>query len=1057
MINLAGNRISLLQNSSAVQLSINFVADQGAASVADSTSAEAWPIIFVVYFYIRSTTMVDCGTAEKLLEFIVWTQTSSASIDLITFLSLFVTPISWRRQLLLLLGDVTCNGNLVLLDLPCLLDGEICSNHGTCLDGKCICELGYSGTVCQTNDLAVQSSSDTSTIIGLSVGLPVGFLFLLLLLGVLLLAGFMYYRKKMKRTDRLWMVNWNELEIGEQIGTGSYGAVHKAEWNGSEVAVKMMISTNVTKEMRQSFIEEVQIMTELRHPHVVLFMGAVTTPPNMCIIMEYMPMGSLYDVLHNEHITNDILKSSKRLKMALQVARGMNYLHSSNIIHRDLKSLNLLLDEDWNVKISDFGLTKYKSQLAQVDEKENEKIGSIYWTAPEVLEDPSSYSKHSDVYSYGIILWELATRKDPFDGMAPTAVAVGVLRDKLTPTIPEGLDEGLTLLMENCWSHDPTTRPDFGEVISRLQIHAHGSRSASSMSGSGLFWGLSSSSGTGESSNSSDNAQKGEEGTKMKVLEGPPPPEGEMTLAFSDIHKASVLWEFCPEAMKDATLMHNKLLRDALKEFKGYEVTLMKDGGGEGSFCMAFQKAHNALKWAVAVQERLMDVDWPAKLLEHPAAAEEWDAEDNKIFRGLRIRIGMHYGAPRTTRDALTRRVEFIGPVVNKAARITTLAAGGQILFSKEMYDQIKNWSKIKTLGQPLRLGKMKVTKEEDEEFGQQLLYEFRPLTLLNRFFEGRAATEKPQKEGNESRSNSQSYSGSGSSSLLLGPSTNMKEDAFLNSANLARWIINFKQLELGKQIGVGSYGVVYRAKWKGVDVAVKKFMKQKLPEKRMLEFRAEVASLSELHHPNIIMFIGACVKPPNLCIVTEYMKKGNLRDILRDKTIQLPWKLRMKIARSIALALNYLHTLDPVIIHRDLKSSNILVDENWGVKVADFGFARIKAENTTMTRCGTPCWTAPEILRGQAYDEKADIYSFGIVLWELVTRAHPYGERNFIGVTMDVLNGVRPAIPPSTNKDLAELIRECWEDNPKKRPKLKRMLKFFEEQIGSDAAIEEV
>jgi serine/threonine protein kinase len=273
----------------------------------------------------------------------------------------------------------------------------------------------------------------------------------------------------------------------------------------------------------------------------------------------------------------------------------------------------------------------------------------------------------------------------------------------------------------------------------------------------------------------------------------------------------------------------------------------------------------------------------------------------------------------------------------------------------------------------------------------------------------------------------------------------------------LARWIINFKQLELGKQIGVGSYGVVYRAKWKGVDVAVKKFMKQKLPEKRMLEFRAEVASLSELHHPNIIMFIGACVKPPNLCIVTEYMKKGNLRDILRDKTIQLPWKLRMKIARSIALALNYLHTLDPVIIHRDLKSSNILVDENWGVKVADFGFARIKAENTTMTRCGTPCWTAPEILRGQAYDEKADIYSFGIVLWELVTRAHPYGERNFIGVTMDVLNGVRPAIPPSTNKDLAELIRECWEDNPKKRPKLKRMLKFFEEQIGSDAAIEEV
>jgi len=837
----------------------------------------------------------------------------------------------------------------------------------------------------------------------------------------------------------------------------------------------------VTKEMRQSFIEEVQIMTDLRHPHVVLFMGAVTTPPNMCIIMEYMTMGSLYDILHNEKISDDILKPSKRLKMALQVARGMNYLHSSNIIHRDLKSLNLLLDEDWNIKISDFGLTKFRSHLTKKEVDEDNRVGSIYWTAPEVLEDPLAFSKQSDVYSYGIILWELATRKDPFDGMAPTAVAVGVLRDKLTPVIPDNLDESISMLMQNCWAHDPIDRPDFGEIISRLQINAHGSKTSSS-SGSGLFWTVSSSSsGTGESSSDSSshthtNSEKA--ATKMDVLHGPPPPEGDMVLVFSDIHKASVLWEFCPDAMKDATLMHNELLRKTLKEFKGYEVALMKDGGGEGSFCMAFQKVTKAMKWAVAVQERLMKVDWPAKLIEHPAAAEEWDTEDKVMFIGLRVRIGMHYGAPKTGKDALTRRVEFIGPVVNKAARITTIAAGGQIVISKELYDKVKEIDKLKAIGQSIRLGKFEMQGGGGDDLARQLLYEFKPTSLQGRIFEGMMQLEtiqkKHQKGKSKKGSHSQSISASGksgkgsqsvgtgtgtgtdSSSILIGDG-HVREDAFLTSANLARWIINFKQLELGKQIGMGSYGVVYRAKWKGVDVAVKKFIKQKLSERSMLEFRAETAFLSELHHPNIVMFIGACVKPPNLCIVTEYMKRGSLRDILRDKSIQLPWKLRMKICRSVALALNYLHTLDPIIIHRDLKSSNILVDENWGVKVADFGFARIRADNATMTRCGTPCWTAPEILRGQAYDEKADIYSFGIVMWELLTRAHPYGDQNFISVTMEVLNGVRPAIPPNTNADMAQLIRACWEDSPKKRPKLKKLLKFFDEQLGADAVLEQV
>jgi hypothetical protein len=108
----------------------------------------------------------------------------------------------------------------------------------------------------------------------------------------------------------------------------------------------------------------------------------------------------------------------------------------------------------------------------------------------------------------------------------------------------------------------------------------------------------------------------------------------------------------------------------------------------------------------------------------------------------------------------------------------------------------------------------------------------------------------------------------SGEMQTEVGEGMMFKEDTFLTSANLCRWIIDFGEVQMGKQIGLGSYGVVYRGRWKGVEVAVKRFIKQKLDERRMLEFRAEMAFLSELHHPNIVLFIGACgaVRLPPTC-----------------------------------------------------------------------------------------------------------------------------------------------------------------------------------------------
>ncbi len=160
-----------------------------------------------------------------------------------------------------------------------------------------------------------------------------------------------------------------------------------------------------------------------------------------------------------------------------------------------------------------------------------------------------------------------------------------------------------------------------------------------------------------------------------------PPPEGEVTIVFSDITRAASLWEFNPLAMKDATLLHNTLLRALLKKHQGYEVLFIRDrNSGEGSFCMAFQETVHALQWCEEVQQELVKAEWPEALLEHPGAAEEWgDTDDRVVFKGLRVRMGVHVGRPRLIRDPMSRKIEYMGPCVNIAARITAMTHGGQV------------------------------------------------------------------------------------------------------------------------------------------------------------------------------------------------------------------------------------------------------------------------------------------------------------------------------------------------------------------------------------------
>jgi tRNA A-37 threonylcarbamoyl transferase component Bud32 len=258
---------------------------------------------------------------------------------------------------------------------------------------------------------------------------------------------------------------------------------------------------------------------------------------------------------------------------------------------------------------------------------------------------------------------------------------------------------------------------------------------------------------------------------------------------------------------------------------------------------------------------------------------------------------------------------------------------------------------------------------------------------------------------------------------------------------------IDVTKITSGKRIGKGSFGEVYHGTYLGTDVAVKKILTNKISPEFMQEFAREAALMRDLRHPNVVQFLGAAMDEPDICIVTEYMSKGSLYHLLHDPKVAISWEMVRKVALDAARGMAYLHLRTPAIIHRDLKSHNLLVDDNWKVKVCDFGLSKIAVDmQATMTACGTPCWTAPEILRNARYTTKADVFSYAIVLWELVTREEPFAGMPAFQVIFAVgTKGVRLPLPAVCPPELIKLIVSCWQEDPALRPPFSDIIIYLE------------
>ncbi|XP_057491203.1 serine/threonine-protein kinase STY13-like [Actinidia eriantha] len=287
-------------------------------------------------------------------------------------------------------------------------------------------------------------------------------------------------------TRQEWEIDPSKLVIRSIIGRGTFGTVHRGIYDGLDVAVKLLDwgeeghrTEAEIASLRAAFTQEVTVWNKLDHPNVTKFIGATmgTSELNIqtdnghfdisrnvcCVVVEYLPGGALKSFL----IKNIRKKLAFKvvMQLALDLARGLSYLHSKKIVHRDVKTENMLLDKTRTVKIADFGVARVE---ASNPNDMTGETGTLGYMAPEVL-NGNPYNRKCDVYSFGICLWEIYCCDMPYPDLSFSEVTAAVVRQNLRPEIPRCCPSSFANVMKRCWDANPDKRPEMGEVVSMLE------------------------------------------------------------------------------------------------------------------------------------------------------------------------------------------------------------------------------------------------------------------------------------------------------------------------------------------------------------------------------------------------------------------------------------------------------------------------------------------------------------------------------------------------------------------------------------------------------------
>ncbi|KAJ3410490.1 hypothetical protein HDV05_003705 [Chytridiales sp. JEL 0842] len=298
--------------------------------------------------------------------------------------------------------------------------------------------------------------------------------------------GMKEFMDMVSNRDQTARVNSSDPQLvqEEKLGHGRESEVYKGKWMGVAVAIKYFKAGvtdaetgESTGDMLGAFANEAALLMSMRHPNVISFMGFGSKPPSHFVVMEYMPRGSLFEILPNKAIQ---LNSDRRKSMLMDCAQGMKFLHGCKVIHTDLKSLNLLISENWTLKIGDFGIAKElkdvnrkrmpedESEEAAMLEEQQVKGGTLQWMAPEVMNGDYKPTTKMDVFAFAVIMWEMAMRVKPWKGASARQIMHKVVNGDRLEVMEMKWDKNFIRLMEQCWDSNPDLRPEFSTIVKRL-------------------------------------------------------------------------------------------------------------------------------------------------------------------------------------------------------------------------------------------------------------------------------------------------------------------------------------------------------------------------------------------------------------------------------------------------------------------------------------------------------------------------------------------------------------------------------------------------------------
>ncbi len=264
--------------------------------------------------------------------------------------------------------------------------------------------------------------------------------------------------------ESISLIRADELQLVRRVGVGGFGEVFEASWCGTTVAVKKLLAFALSDESHvlAEFVRELQMLARLRHPNILLLVGFCADKGSQAIVSEFCSRGSVWNALHGSPAAVAEFDMARRRVVARQVAAAMAYLHNAKILHRDLKSPNILLTGSFDARVADFGLSRTFAASTVTG------IGTVAWSAPETLSAGKESDCPADVYSYGVVLWELGTGLAPFGDVPPIAVALGVMQRTLSldsaSMVPDACPVFATLL-PRCIAFEANDRLTFMQVL----------------------------------------------------------------------------------------------------------------------------------------------------------------------------------------------------------------------------------------------------------------------------------------------------------------------------------------------------------------------------------------------------------------------------------------------------------------------------------------------------------------------------------------------------------------------------------------------------------------